>query len=112
MICVGQIKLPLLEFLSLSEQGQFVQQLIHVACAIEFEVNFMTSLGSFSSQIFETPGDWGEIGELWHKLYCVSCPRFVSLNCMSCIPSRICIFQTFWGQMKILFPFYIQRTKC
>lgn len=53
MICVGQMKLPLLELLSLSEQGQFVQQLIHVACELEFEVNIMASLKRFSSQIFE-----------------------------------------------------------
>lgn len=62
MICVGQMKLPLLEFLC--QQRQFVEQLISATCKLAFEVNFMTSLDRFSSQIFETSGNWGEIGEL------------------------------------------------
>lgn len=47
MICVGQVKLPLLELLGLSQQGQFVQRLISAAGDLEFGANFMTSLDRF-----------------------------------------------------------------
>jgi len=76
--------------------------LISAACELEFEVNFMTLLDRFSSQISGRSGDWGETGELWNKLYEVSCLRFMSLTCVSCISSGICIFQKFLGLMKII----------
>lgn len=106
MICVGQMKLPLLEFLC--QQRQFVEQLISATCKLAFEVNFMTSLDRFSSQIFETSGNWGEIGELWHKLYYVCCLKFRSLTHVSYVSQVVfAFFRHFWDSWRSLLPYLL-----
>lgn len=76
------MNLPLLEFPCLSLQGQYVQQLVSTACELECEVNFLTSLDRFSSQIFKK-AKTGEVCELHHELKHVSCIRVVSQSCVS-----------------------------
>lgn len=83
------MNLSLLEFLCLPLQGQYVQQLVSTACKLECEVNFLTSLDRFSSQIFKKP-ETGEVCELHHELKRVSCIRVVSQTCVSHFKWHLC----------------------